>query len=328
MSYHIILNLHLSSFRIRCKYSYGWDMFSSPSAYICLPAQSIKCISAPIVKNRDVNSITLEWDCIEHAIGYTLRYRPENELTWVEIPSIIKTNIAKKKGLEKGTKYCFSVKAVVESPDEQWCFSRSSVPISVLTMTCAKLHTTQCGYTTVQGRYDWLRAHGLANDDASKITQSLDADPNIEATLYYWQLYSLLGSHRIEALIRSFYERVYNDWDESWFRDAFVQISGVEHHIATQTAFWIDVMGGGRQYHGGDYRLNFHHTNNAAAVMNARGATRWMYHMKHALNDHRVEFNSLDPRIVPCIIDFLRTKMMKYADEHSWKFNPADFADI
>lgn len=168
----------------------------------------------------------------------------------------------------------------------------------------------------------------MVNKDAEKITQSLDADSNLEAPLYYWQLYSVLGYQRIEALIRSFYERVYNDTQESWFRDAFARISGVEHHIATQTAFWVDVMGGGKQYHGGDYRLNFHHSNNAAAVMNARGATRWIYHMKLALNDHRSELNELDARVIPCINDFLRTKMIKYAEEHSWKFNEADFGDI
>ena len=30
-------------------------------------------------------------------------------------------------------------------------------------------------------------------------------------------------------------------------------------------------MGGGKQYHGSDFRLNFHHTNNARSVMNAAG---------------------------------------------------------
>ena len=47
--------------------------------------------------------------------------------------------------------------------------------------------------------------------------------------------------------------------------------------------FWIDTMGGGKKYHGADFRLNFHHANNAAQVMNARGASRWMHHMRETI---------------------------------------------
>jgi len=52
------------------------------------------------------------------------------------------------------------------------------------------------------------------------------------------------------------------------FRDAFVQISGIEHHTATQASYWVDAMGGRRKYHGSDYRLHFHHTHNAEKVAN------------------------------------------------------------
>lgn len=53
--------------------------------------------------------------------------------------------------------------------------------------------------------------------------------------------------------------------------------SDVDHHIETQTAFWIDSFGGGRAYHGGDYRLNFHHEHNAGQVMNAEGLFKHTY---------------------------------------------------
>lgn len=46
---------------------------------------------------------------------------------------------------------------------------------------------------------------------------------------------------------------MYADDDAPWFKEAFTQISGVEHHINTQAAFWIDAFGGGRQYHGGAF---------------------------------------------------------------------------
>ena len=72
--------------------------------------------------------------------------------------------------------------------------------------------------------------------------------------------------------------------DAPWFRDAFTSISGIEHHIATQAAYWIDAFGGGREYHGGDGRINFHHHHNAASVMTAAGARRWMHHMSLTLN--------------------------------------------
>merc|ERR1712137_1468185 len=109
---------------------------------------------------------------------------------------------------------------------------------------------------------------------------SLVASPSVEEALYPWQLYSLLGRRRIHKLIHSFYTRVFNDEE---FRVAFANVASKRHHIQTQTAFWIDAMGGGRQYHGGDYRLHFHHTHNASSVMNAEGARRWMHHMTGAI---------------------------------------------
>ena len=50
-------------------------------------------------------------------------------------------------------------------------------------------------------------------------------------------------------------------------------------------AFWADSFGGGRQYHGSDFRVTFHHTHNAKDVMTAAGARRWMQHMAGALNE-------------------------------------------
>jgi hypothetical protein len=50
---------------------------------------------------------------------------------------------------------------------------------------------------------------------------------------------------------------------------------------------------------------------------------RWMYHMGNALCS--VDCSAIDIRIKPCLIDFVRTKMMKYSIEHGWKFNEKDF---
>ena len=59
--------------------------------------------------------------------------------------------------------------------------------------------------------------------------------------------------------------------------------------------------------------------------MNAKGAKRWMYHMKNALRKNYHHF-SADPRILPCIVDdFLKTKMKSYAKTHCWEFDESDF---
>jgi truncated hemoglobin YjbI len=101
--------------------------------------------------------------------------------------------------------------------------------------------------------------------------------------------------------VHTFYSFVFAD-THTWFRDSFARIGDLEHHVATQSAFWEDVMGGGRRYHGGEYRLQFHHANNAAAVMNAEGAARWMLHMRQALQVHAAELARCDVRVVPCIL--------------------------
>ena len=92
----------------------------------------------------------------------------------------------------------------------------------------------------------------------------------------------------------------------------------------------MDAFGGGQYYHGGDYRLQFHHQHNAGQVMNDRGASRWMYHMSKTIlqKGYVQKFNSIDVRILPCIIDFLHAKMVKYAQDFSWKFDNAPFEDL
>ena len=181
------------------------------------------------------------------------------------------------------------------------------------------------GFTTLQARKHWMAAHDKANVDES-LHANLD-DP--DSPLYFWQLYSLLGSDKIIGIVRAFYERVYADDDEEWLRDAFISIRPpLNHHVATQSAFWIDAFGGGRQYHGSEYRLSFHHSQQEVLrVMNARGAARWMHHMALALNVD-TDFRHEDPRVKPCIVDFLETRMRKYALAHGWEFDPYDFDSL
>jgi truncated hemoglobin YjbI len=180
------------------------------------------------------------------------------------------------------------------------------------------------GYATVQTRRDYLLALGLKGDASDDIPLSLV--PNPDGPLYPWQLFALLGDDRIEDLIRRFYQHVFDDDDDVHFRDAFVEIAPLQHHIMTQACFWIDAFGGGRAYPGGDFRLQFHHHHNALSVMNAQGAKRWMHHMRRALTEVQSEWDDLDDRILPCVLLFLKIKMQKYAVQHGWKFDDTDFS--
>lgn len=187
-----------------------------------------------------------------------------------------------------------------------------------------ELFKTAHGYATRQARTDYLVNRGLSDDD-DDIPASLNASLDPDHPLYFWQVYSLLGAKPIHDLITKFYNLVYNDEDDEPFRQAFMQLAPVDHHIAAQTRFWVDAMGGGPTYHGGDGRLNFHHEHNAHSVMNAAGAKRWMHHMRSALMDVQEEWSAIDERIVPCVLVFLSVKMKKYANRHGWAFDDSDF---
>jgi truncated hemoglobin YjbI len=312
---------------VNSKFAYGWDMFSSPTAVYTPPQTNTNFPSAPVMTNRDNDSISLEWPEVENAKGYTLRYRRENDMTWETIDAVIPSNAARKKNLPTEHKFCFAVRPIVDN--EMWEFSPSSAPYSVQELSKARLHHSSCGYTTTNGRLEYLTARGItSSQDKKRISESLSADPNMECPLYYWQLYSIMGTERILELVTTFYELVYADTQEPWFRTAFARLSEKEHHIQTQAAYWIDAMGGGKYYHGGEYRLNFHHTHNAESVMTARGATRWMYHMRCALTQHAIALNNLDRRIIPALLDFLKVKMFKYASQHGWDFDGSDFEPV
>ncbi len=83
---------------------------------------------------------------------------------------------------------------------------------------------------------------------------------------------------------------------------------------------WIDVMGGGSYYHGGEYRLNFHHTHNAMSLMNDDGAERWVKLMVETLNDPELDMTD-DARVRPAINSFLSHFMDRYAAEFDFSAN-------
>jgi len=155
-------------------------------------------------------------------------------------------------------------------------------------------------------------------NDAHRMAQiiSLDASNDVTKPIQLWQLYSVLGPERIVHIVTDFYGRVFKD--EAWFTSVFARVGGVSHHINTQASMWIDVMGGGPAYHGGDFRLNFHHTHNAIQLMNEKGAERWTRLMLETLEATAGHMTD-DPRVRPAINTFLTHFMGKYANEFAFE---------
>jgi hypothetical protein len=189
--------------------------------------------------------------------------------------------------------------------------------------------STRKGFSTAATRQEYLKVHPECMDN---VDESLDADLDTSKPLYFWQIYSIWGKHPIVDICTDFYGSIYaveddaKDRKEIEFKNVFQKLAPKRHHINAQVAFWADAMGGGRLYHGGSHRLLYHHSNNAGErVMNADGAKLWMHHMKVAIKNNHFHFQK-DPRILPCLIDFLETKMMFYADFHDWDFDKGDFS--
>ena len=141
---------------------------------------------------------------------------------------------------------------------------------------------------------------------------SLDASNSQDKPIQFWQLYSVLGRQRITNIVSRFYDKVFDD--EPWFTSVFQSVGTKTRHINSQAAMWVDVMGGGQQYHGGEFRLNFHHTHNAMELMNTKGATRWVNLMKATLDDPDLDLTG-DPRVRPALNTFLSFFIDKYADD-------------
>lgn len=176
---------------------------------------------------------------------------------------------------------------------------------------------TRHGFMSEKIQSDYITSaiqKGLLPDDAHKNAEiiSLTAPSNPAKPIQFWQLYSMLGQEPIVRIVENFYERVFDD--EEWFKAPFERVGGIAHHINTQASMWIDVMGGGPYYHGGEFRLNFHHTHNAMALMNDKGAKRWSSLMRQTL-DSSSHLKEEDPRIRTSINTFLNYFMGKYSDD-------------
>ena len=180
---------------------------------------------------------------------------------------------------------------------------------------------TQHGYMSEKIQHAYITAaieKGLLPADAHRMAEvvSLTAPGDTSKPIQFWQLYSVLGQDAIVGIVQRFYERVFSD--ETWFTSVFENVGGLNHHIRTQASMWIDVMGGGPYYHGAEFRLSFHHTHNAMALMNDRGAERWVKLMRETL-DASSDLMTDDPRVRTSINTFLAYFMSKYADQFAFE---------
>ena len=191
------------------------------------------------------------------------------------------------------------------------------------------------GHGTAQMRLDWL-AHrkDIPEGDHASVPVGTDADPDQPQRLYFWQLFSVLGAERIKAISVDFYTRVLADETDGSLSPGFISVAGpkssLARHSEKQFDFLIDSFGGGEQYAGGDGIIHYFHETTGRPVMNACGAARWMKHMGDTLA--AMDFSSIDERIKPCVIDFFRMQMRKYARAvgvrgyRAWPFQESDFA--
>lgn len=179
---------------------------------------------------------------------------------------------------------------------------------------------TRHGYMSQKVQQDYITAaveKNLLPVDAHRMADivSLSAPNDVLSPIQFWQLYSVLGQDPIVGIVQRFYERVFAD--EAWFTSVFARVGDLGHHINTQASMWIDVMGGGPYYHGGDFRLNFHHTHNAMQLMTDKGADRWSQLMRDTL-DASDDLIGQDPRVRKSINTFLSHFMTKYAEEFTF----------
>lgn len=157
----------------------------------------------------------------------------------------------------------------------------------------------------------------------SEIT-GLYASDDLSKTLYFWQIYSIIGPEPIRKLITVFYTSIFNSTTDLWFKEEFEDLGPLKHHIDRQSEFWLDVMGGGPLYKANMKKLHMKHKL-VENIMTEKGANKWMYFMINAINTLKEDL-CVDRRIIPCLIDFLNFFMLKYA--HEFDFNFYEIKDL
>ena len=152
---------------------------------------------------------------------------------------------------------------------------------------------------------------------------SLQAHNDQSKPIYFWQLYSVIGSDCIRDIVTQFYNNVFQDNKNIWFSSEFKDGGTLDHHIQRQTLFWLDVMGGGKHYKGGKLMLHNHHKL-VESIMNKKGADLWIEHMNNAIQTilNKTSFNQLyQQKIKTSLHEFIFFLMTDYSKEFSFQFS-------
>lgn len=181
------------------------------------------------------------------------------------------------------------------------------------------MHEPSYGCMTGVLKNEFLQSSVPKEQRNLKDVQTLFYHENHTNKLYFWQLYSLLGEDKIRFFITNFYTRVFDDKENKMFVETFRELGSLKKHIHGQTNFWLDCMGGGKLYTGGEKKLHFHHEL-AKDIMNRSGAQSWLLHMKNTLYD-RTLYLGEDPRVRPCIIEFVNFFMKKYSRQFNFTYS-------
>ena len=149
------------------------------------------------------------------------------------------------------------------------------------------------GNLTNKIKYEYLNLYIKQNKLSSNIfddeeINGLYASNDLNKSLYFWQIYSIIGKEPIHKLITIFYTSIFESKTDLWFKEEFEDLGSLEHHINRQTEFWLDVMGGGPLYKGNMIKLNKKHKL-VQNIMTEKGANKWMYFMINAINNMKEE---------------------------------------
>ena len=179
------------------------------------------------------------------------------------------------------------------------------------------------GNLTNKIKYEYLNLYIKQNKlsenifDNEEIT-SLYASTDLNKTLYFWQIYSIIGPEPIHKLITLFYTSIYESTTNLLFKEEFIELGSLEHHINKQTEFWLDIMGGGPLYKSNIKKLHMKHKL-VQNIMTEKGANIWMSFMINSINTIKEDLYT-DRRIIPCLINFLNFFMLKYGREFDFNF--------
>ena len=179
------------------------------------------------------------------------------------------------------------------------------------------------GNLTNKIKYEYLNLYIKQNKlsenifDNEEVT-SLYAPTDLNKTLYFWQIYSIIGPEPIRKLITLFYTSIFESTTNLWFKEEFIELGSLEHHINKQTEFWLDIMGGGPLYKSTIKKLHMKHKL-VQNIMTEKGANIWMSFMINSINTIKEDLYT-DRRIIPCLINFLNFFMLKYGREFDFNF--------